>query len=95
MEHLLCPSCGNDFGVKNSMCGTDVRTCVSCGTAYVVMYVAGFNDGLRASNAKESQKPAHNIAMVPCSNHAAGECCEAPRGVCGAVPCSLPAQHHS
>ena len=46
MENLICPDCRKDFGVKEGMSGTNAQDCVSCGVAYTVMYVAGFNDGL-------------------------------------------------
>ena len=60
MENLICPSCMGDFGVKSGMTGTNAHTCPLCGDCYVVMYAAGFTDGVRTSKvepAKQSAPP--------------------------------------
>ncbi len=57
MENLICPNCLKDFGVKYGMTGTNVESCVSCGDAFTVMYVAGFTDGRRAAIKERGDKP--------------------------------------
>ena len=71
MEKLKCPDCQKNTNINQEMTGVDVTTCPHCGAAYVVMYIAGFNDGLRNHPKAESAEKSDNKQMVPC-NHEKG-----------------------
>jgi len=45
---LICPDCRKEIALPKGAKGIDLYTCEHCGVIYTVMYIAGFNDGLKA-----------------------------------------------